>query len=170
MIYYLWDNDRYFVGIKDFTAGIRPAKGTPTKPNDEPNQRWMGNEWQNIPKRQKTLDEYKVIGTAKVTKEYDDLIVSSTKDIAEFERNTWEIQRTEWLRFQDNNLANTPYCDTLCQARGITKELLMEKIGNKVVQIAAIQGQLHQKLDQIKACLSEEEYFTLMGIWYPTLR
>lgn len=53
MLYYLYNKERYFSGSQDFPEGIRPENGTLTAPANEPNQKWMGNEWKNVPKRQK---------------------------------------------------------------------------------------------------------------------
>lgn len=155
--YYLWNDQRYFTGSRDFPDGIKPVNGTTTPPNNEPNQKWMGNAWQNVPQRQKTLDEVKAEKVAEATKFYDKVVNDSISDVAQFEKDSWEPQRAEWLRYQDDALANTPYCDALAAARGITKADLMTKIGLKVAGFATVQGQLHAKLDLIKDALTIEE-------------
>jgi hypothetical protein len=154
--YYLWNDQRYFTGSRDFPDGIKPVNGTTTAPNNEPNQKWMGNAWENVPQRQKTLDEVKLEKVNKATKFYNDIINASIADMAEFERDSWEPQRAEWLRYQDDILSQTPYCDALSTARGITKIDLMDKIGLKIVSIATVQGLLHGKLDLIKAATTIE--------------
>lgn len=159
--YYLWNDKRYFTGSKDFPDGIKPANGTIIPPNNEPNQKWMGNEWKNVPQRQKTLDEVKLDKTLEATKYYNKIIQDSIIDVAEFEKDSWEPQRAEWLRYQDDINANTPYCDALSLARGITKEELMTKIENKIVSVASVQGSLHAKLDEIKAATTLEEVYAI---------
>lgn len=105
----------------------------------------------------KTLDELKQDKINEATKFYDNMINSTLIDVADFERTTWEPQRAEWIRYQDDVLANTPYCDALSASRGITKELLMTKIGNNLLNGATVQGLLRSKIDLIKAALTEED-------------
>ena len=151
--YYLYNELRYFKGSQDFPEGMRPQNGTITPPNNEPNQKWMGNEWKNVPQRQDTLDETKLKKNKEAAKFYNDVVNSSLTSMADFEPASWESQRTEWIRYVDDNLANTPYCDALAAARGITKEALMTKIGTKVTSIAAVQGTMHAKMDLIEAAV-----------------
>ena len=146
MKFYIYNKSRYFTGSKEFPEGIKPLNGTTVAPNNEPNQKWLGNEWKNVPKRQKTLDELKAIKVAEATKFYQEIINNSTSDMAEFEDSTFE-----------DAASSTPYCDVLCAARGISKEDLMAKIGTKVLAGAQVQGTLHAKLDLINAAVDGTE-------------
>lgn len=155
--YYLYNAQRYFTGSRDFPAGIKPQNGTITAPNNEPNQKWMGNTWENVPQRQKTLEELKADKVKQAVDAFDKIISASITDVADFEKDSWEPQRAEWLRYQDDIVSSTPYCDALAAGRGITREDLMTKIGLKIATIATVQGQLHAKLDLIKAAVDEAE-------------
>ncbi len=157
MKYYLYNEMRYFQGSKDFPGGIKPTNGTPIPPNNEPNQKWMGNEWKNVPKRQKTLDELKAIKEKEAVVFYQNIINNNLSDVADFEIQSWEVQRAELLKYRDGVNALTPYCDTLSTARGIDKSTLMDKIEVKILSGAGVQGTLHKKLDEIKACINNTE-------------
>ena len=88
---------------------------------------------------------------------FNGIAVQAASSAAKFEKDSWETQRQEWLRYRDNVDALTPYCDTLAASRGITKEELMTKIEAKVLGFAALQGQLHAIEDAINATTTQEE-------------
>lgn len=88
---------------------------------------------------------------------FSDITAQALSDNADFEKYSWEPQRQEWLAYLQDVNANTPYCDALSSARGISKELLMDKIGSKISSLATIQGQLHAMEDSIKAATTKEE-------------
>jgi len=68
----------------------------------------------------------------------------------ETERDTWPIQQAEWSEWvKDPDNAKTPFVDSLAAARGIDRETLLERIGVKVTEIAALLGKKQAFEDQV---------------------
>lgn len=151
MKYYLYNKNRYFTGSKEYDEGIRPLNGTIVPPNNEPNQKWMGNEWKNVPMPQLSFEKQKVNKIAKVVEIYEKKRVAVSAVPSE-EKATWDIQKAEYEAYMVDNNALTPVIDMLVQGDNdvggtITKEELMVKIGNSIQAyinaIAFITGQQH---------------------------
>lgn len=104
-----------------------------------------------------SLDKLKAEKIKSLRDAFDGRITAIKSDNAAYEPETWTTQNTEWTSYIQNPLNPTPYVDALASARGITREELMVKIGNKVVGIATLQGTQHGIEDQIKAATTEEE-------------
>ena len=93
----------------------------------------------------------------KVHSKYQKIIDNIKKTASSYEVETWTAQNTEWTSYVADNSANTPFVDALATARGITRDELMTKIGNKVTAVASTLGAQQKLEDQIKACTTQDE-------------
>ena len=74
------------------------------------------------------------------------------------ERDTWSIQQSEWVEWvKDPQNAKTPFVDTIAQARGITREEMLNKIGENVKLFAYLLGLKQQYLDKVNKATTEDE-------------
>lgn len=88
---------------------------------------------------------------------YDILLV----EYPDFEVQTFEVQKQEALLWEADPNALTPNVDILAAARGINREVLLQKILDKVTQFTAVAmqvaGQRQKFEDQIKGASTQEE-------------
>ena len=80
-----------------------------------------------------------------------------------FELESFADQRTEWKAWKQDDTIATPIIDTLAAARGIDREVLLDKIGKNVLYIVGLQGEQNSIEDAIKACSTEEELTLLIN-------
>lgn len=153
---YTFDINNKYTGFIDSDTFIQSS--TAVAPETPEHKLWNAttNVWDLLPPVTVTLEIAKANKINEARDYYNEIIVGFQSDSAEFEIETWETQRSEWVRFIGDPLSLTPYCDMLATTRGITRELVMEKIGIKVTSIAQVQGTLHKIEDQISACTTIE--------------
>ena len=82
---------------------------------------------------------------------FNNLIEGLKKDAADYEVQTWEVQQLEYSSWVRDNAYAAPYLSAMAAARGITLEVLMQKVGAKVVGMATVQGKQHALEDMLKA-------------------
>lgn len=157
MKYYLYNKNRYFTGSKDYPVGIKPKNGTEIAPNNEPNQKWMGNHWANIPLPQKSFEVQQAELIKKIQTKYQDIIDTSKVSYSEYEIETFSIQETEWKAWSADNTSGTPFIDTIATARGIDRLELLGKIGANTLAVATTLGQQQAEETIVKACTTVEE-------------
>lgn len=158
MRYYTYDNNNAYTGFEDLI--VEPSSNfTTIEPASDEHTKWNSTlqVWEISNEVDATFEELQQIKITQARQYFDEIVQNSVSNAASFELDTWETQRQEWMRYQDDNTVTTPYCNTLAAVRGITKEALMQKIGDKVVSFAYIQGQLHGLEDIISACTTEEQ-------------
>lgn len=154
---YRYDSNYKYIGFIDSEEYV--LNSTPIEPASRDHTIFdpVNNVWTIPPAITLTLDDIKANKINEARQYFNEIIVNLESNSAEFEVATWETQRSEWLAYISDVNANTPYCDTLATARGITKDVLMCKIGAKITGIAQIQGTLHKTEDSINACTTESE-------------
>jgi len=94
----------------------------------------------------KKADFYKLINNL-----YDNEMKEIASKYPAAERDTWSIQQTEWSRWvNDPTNAKTPFVDSLAEARGVDRTVLLTRIGDKVNQIAVLLGKKQALESQVK--------------------
>ena len=152
-IYYAPDENKYIVNIS----------GSATNNSADPYIVEIGNALNNrlnvekLQSEAETLDNRKEAISFKLKENFSNTIKLITSKYAEYELESWETQRQEWVNWSNNNKRKTPYIDQLAASRGISRLELLQKVGRKVTAIAAIQGQQHAKEDAIAAATNHDE-------------
>jgi hypothetical protein len=86
---------------------------------------------------------------------YSETIREMVKDTPDFERESWSKQEQEAKSYIADPLSNTPYVDALSSSRGISREILLSKIIEKVTLYeyahAYFTGLRQAKEDALKA-------------------
>lgn len=109
------------------------------------------------------LVEYNYLSKNKTAKikqlheKYQNIINSIKAQSAQYEIETWSTQNAEWTKWNIDNATPTPFVDSIATARGISRDALLDKIGNKVLRIATLLGTQQAFEDQIKACTTQAE-------------
>lgn len=104
-----------------------------------------------------TLDEMKQLAIRAVRDFFEGQVSIFKSDAAPYEVATWETQRIEYSEWVRDPNASIPYCRALAAGRGISLELLMDKIYIKITRLAAAQGQQHALETAILNAASPEE-------------
>lgn len=164
MRYFKYNLDYYYTGYEDSESPI--TSSTLEIPSDETFIIWNPDiqTWEVEPTKVKTLDQVKSEYTLIVQNYYDDYVEQVFASLADFEQATFATQEAEWRAYQADINAPTPYVDILCFRRTLTKSVVMEKIGQKVMFFADLQGQMHALEDAITACTTTDE---VQSITYP---
>ncbi len=152
---YTYSLDNIYTGFVDSAEVVENS--TPIPPETDLHIVWNGVLWEVETAVIYTLDELKTIKKDDARKHFDEIVRGLEDDVADFEVQTWETQRHEWLAYIQDANAITPYCDMLCLTRQVSKEHLMERIGYNVVGFAQIQGSLHRIEDIVNSCTTESE-------------
>ena len=93
-----------------------------------------------------------------VNEAYSNKIKEIASKYPNTERDTWPIQQSEWVAWvQDPTNAKTPFVDTIAQARGVTREEMLNKIGENVKTFAYLLGLKQQYLDKVNKAATENE-------------
>lgn len=58
------------------------------------------------------------------------------------ERETWPYQREECQAYYRDNMASTPFCDTIAEARGIPRGLFLEKVKENMDLFSSVSAQI----------------------------
>jgi len=103
------------------------------------------------------LDILKARKLSDIIKENQLLVDEINSKYTTYELESFADQRLEWRTWRINNSASTPIVDILAEARGISKDQLMEKIAEKITFIGNIQGAQNKLEDEVKACNTVEE-------------
>lgn len=101
------------------------------------------------------MDYNRYVAIQRLNKEADNFVNNATlAQYPEFERQTFEIQKQEALAWQADNSVATPKVDLLAQNRGVDREILLQKILEKVeafeIIAMTVAGQRQKYEDQIK--------------------
>ncbi len=152
---YTYDNEMFYTGFVD-SEDIVPSS-TNIAPDGDSFILWDGNVWVEHPAQTLTFEENRQNKIIEARMYFDEIVQNSASNSAKFEKDSWETQRQEWMMYISDTEANTPYCNMLASSRGITRDILMEKIGYKVVSFANLQGQMHGLEDIINACSTQAE-------------
>lgn len=102
------------------------------------------------------------IAIANVREEAQATIDALMGDYAPYEIATFGIQLDEYTRYMDSPTAKTPNVNAMIKGRGITKDSLMVKIGEKADFIFTILGNQQGAVDAIKATTTLEELDALL--------
>lgn len=107
---------------------------------------------------QQVINEVKQQLIEKINNAYSAKIKEIASKYPNTERDTWNIQQSEWTSWvQDSQNSKTPFVDTLAKARGITREEMLEKIGENVKLFAYLLGLKQQFLDKTNNATTENE-------------
>jgi len=105
-----------------------------------------------------TLEELKQEKLEIINSLYQDKMNKLKSQYPQDEIKTWDTQRNEWQEWiKDTENAKTPFVDKLAEARGISRETLLNKIGEKVLLIAKLTGKRQALEDKINSAKTEEE-------------
>ncbi|BCD61757.1 hypothetical protein NrS5_53 [Nitratiruptor phage NrS-5] len=105
----------------------------------------------------KTFDEIKQEKLKEIKNKFQQFINSIKSQYAPYEIESFQDQREEWREWVKDNSTPTPIVDALAQARGIDRVELLNRIGQKVVQIISIQGLQNKLEDQVNAAQTIDE-------------
>jgi len=116
----------------------------------------------------KMTDDEKVLGleVRKIVKiiklrKYNEDLIQNTFPILSNEKSSWERQKTEADLYTLDNTASVPFITELANKRGITLDILVEKILEKAeayaLFVASTLGTQHKQEKEIEDCLSLEE-------------
>lgn len=155
MSFYLYNEDFQYIGL---TSNVPDGENyTIVEPDSPEHIIWNGESWEEQPTVELTFEQKQRLKIEDARLYFDEIVNSYISDAAPFEFDSWETQRQEYEKYVADDTAPTPYCDMLAYERGLTKEIIMEKVGYKVAAFASIQGKLHHIEDLIKSCTTEEE-------------
>lgn len=105
-----------------------------------------------------TFDELKQQLIDKINNSYSTKVKEIASKYPDTERDTWSIQQSEWTEWIKNpSSTKTPFVDTLAQARGISREEMLKRIGENVKLFAYLLGLKQQFLDKAKKAKTEDE-------------
>ncbi len=90
----------------------------------------------------------KAVSILNIKKKYQKIIDDIKSKYSPYELESFVDQRNEWRIYKQDPTSITPFVDAIAKARGITREILFEKIEKKVLSIATLQGL--QKLEEQK--------------------
>ncbi len=164
MRYYKYNLEYYYTGFEDSDTVLESAT-TVTQSGDfiiwNPETLVWEEELNNLYNFEEIKAQYQQ-DNLHYFDDYMDMVYGS---LADFEPETYRSQEDEWRAWViDPNVA-TPYVDVLCYNRGVDKETLMAKIGQKVQFFANVQGQMHHLDDVISSCVTQEELEALPLPW-----
>lgn len=77
-----------------------------------------------------------------INKEYEDAVRNLTIDTPDSEKQTWTKQESEARAYLNDSTVATPLIDSICEARGVDKEYLVNKIIEKADAYAVAIGEL----------------------------
>jgi len=103
------------------------------------------------------LDINKQLKLLDIKQMYQGKIDNISKKYAPYEVESFVDQRGEWRVWHNDNNAATPIVDALAAARGVDREVLLNKIGANVIALTTIQGEQNALEDKIKACTTQDE-------------
>lgn len=164
MRYYKYNYEYYYTGFEDSDT---PLESSTIVPQTADYIIWNPETqlWELEPVIVKTFQETQEEYDTDAINYYDDYMKTVYESIADFEPQTFQTQEAEWREYKKDINAVTPYVDILCLKRGLTKEDLMNKIEQKVLYFASVQGDLHHDQDLIKNCTTIEELNALVLPW-----
>ena len=99
----------------------------------------------------------KAIKMQEVRSHYQNIVNELSNNYSSYELETFATQQAEWKLWSADSNASTPFIDALSAARGIDREVLLNKIGANALNIASILGLQQAKEDAIKACTAVAE-------------
>ena len=99
---------------------------------------------------QKDIEQVRQEKLSEIRQKFPTLIDSIKSKYAPYEIESFADQRAEWRAWVADNTAKTPIVDALAQARGIDREALLQRIGEKVTQIVQLQGTQNRIEDSVK--------------------
>ena len=105
----------------------------------------------------KDIEQIRQEKLAEIRQKFQSLIDSIKSQYAPYEIESFADQRAEWRAWVADNTAKTPIVDALAQARGIDREELLQRIGEKVTQIVQLQGTQNRIEDSLKMLSSVED-------------
>jgi hypothetical protein len=108
------------------------------------------------------LERAKKLAIRRVQMMFNSTFEMLKMSVADYEPDTWIIQHREYLIWVFDKKATTPYIDALSIARGVDKDDLMEKVGEKIKALATIHGQQHMMQDLITQAKSIEEVHAII--------
>ena len=106
---------------------------------------------------QKDIEQVRQEKLTEIRQKFQNLIDSIKSQYAPYEIESFADQRAEWRAWVADNTAKTPVVDVLAQARGIDREELLQRIGEKVTQIVQLQGTQNKLEDQVKSANKIED-------------
>lgn len=100
-----------------------------------------------------TPEEIQGARSAAIRVKYAAMLISIAQPYGPEERETWKTQEEEALQWQDDNNAPCPMIRAMSTARGITMQLMVEKILENSALFRAASGQIlglqQKELDQL---------------------
>lgn len=104
-----------------------------------------------------SLAAWQALYIERVREHANSIVGSFRKAGAAYEEETWEIQRQEYISFLKDPTNPTPYCDALAAARQLSRDALMDLVGEKLAGLATIQGTQHHIESLIETAQTVEE-------------
>lgn len=112
---------------------------------------WIGQENKDQKDDPKTqLEKLKENKLFEIRQKFQGIVDFIKSQYAPYEIESFADQRAEWRAWMADNTAKTPIVDALAQARGIDREVLLQRIGEKVTQIVQLQGTQNRIEDSVK--------------------
>lgn len=107
--------------------------------------------------RSKAIELQSIILIKKLNTHCDNMVSSLFgTSYGNAEKSTWDTQEREARAYILDNNTPTPFIDNLVSARGITKEILINKIianaDEYAIECAAIIGSTQANIDKVKSC------------------
>ncbi len=125
---------------------------------------WIGQEKSEQEVDPKTqLEKLREKKLAEIRQKFQGVVDSIKSQYAPYEIESFADQRAEWRAWVAGNTAKTPIVDALAQARGIDREVLLQRIGEKVTQIVQLQGTQNKLEDQVKS-MDKVEYIEAVNV------
>jgi len=69
-----------------------------------------------------------------------------------FEKSSFDIQQSEWLRYTLDNSSPTTILDKIADSREMDREVFLEKVGQKILYIFEILGKQQKDEDRLNQC------------------
>lgn len=107
------------------------------------------------------LDFCKCLASITIRNKYTDIMSAIRSNYTVYELESFQDQRLEWKAWLSDNTALTPIVDALALSRGIPREMLLQKIGEKVTYLITIQGEQNSAEDSVASCNSLEDLAAL---------
>ncbi len=107
--------------------------------------------------RQKTLEELKAIKLKEIKSYFSKLYSEEMNKFTSLEVSTFDSQKADYKSWIADSESHTPTVDTLAEVRGIGREYLLGKIGEKLTLQVLMVGKQQKLEDDVKRCESIKE-------------
>ena len=105
----------------------------------------------------KTLEELKALKLKEIKAHFSKLYSQEMSNFTSLEVSTFDSQKADYKAWITDSEAHTPTVDALAEVRGIGREYLLGKIGEKLTLQILMVGKQQKLEDDVKHCESIEE-------------